>query len=501
MSLNLASTVLESARRHAGQPALGAGITYSSLSFSIIAFAQRLSEKGIQAGDRVAVMSENRPEFTVAYFAVLAIGAIVVPVNTLLSRREVSFCLSHAGVKGVVYSQLVSAALSQSVADLDTAPVLLELDSAINVVATETNPGKTQAFDVYPTSPDDTAVIFYTSGTTGQPKGAAVTHFNLHANAQWVSEWSVGSKVTNRHWGPGHCALAVLSLSHSFGQTCMQNAPLMGGACISYMARFEAAALVSQLVRDRVTLLAAVPRMIRELMALPPESAQGLSFFQYCLVGGAPIDQPTVVAFEDRFSVSVLEGYGLSETSPVIAFRTPDLPRKKGSVGRAIRGVVIRIVDDGGRTLPLGEIGELAVKGEPVMKGYFRDSEATGLAIKEGWFYTGDLGYLDADGDVFLVDRKNDVIIRNGYNVYPAEVEKVLTDFPGVVEIAVVGIDDTECGQEIKAFVVGQVDVDLLKRFARDHLAAYKYPRIIELVASLPKGSKGQVLRRELRKS
>jgi len=498
MSLNLASIVFESAKCHAEQCALAPNITYNMLASRVSFFAQVLKDKGVRPGDRVALISENRPEFTYAYFAILTVGAVVVPVNVLLATREVTFCLNHAEVGAVIFSASVRETVTASIGHANVQPVTFCVDDL--EFENISSCGSSRHFDFYPTSADDTAVIFYTSGTTGNPKGAEVTHFNLYSNAQWVSERSL-TNGTARHdfWGAGHCTLAVLALSHSFGQTCMQNAPLLNGGCVSYLPKFNVPELIDKMIQDRVTILAAVPRMIMELLKAPNKDTNSLSHFKYCLVGGAPIDQVVVEQFETQFNVSVLEGYGLSETSPVIAFRTPEIPRKQGSVGRAIRGVDIKVVDDNGQKRAAGEKGEIIVRGQAVMKGYYKNEKATHETIREGWLHTGDVGYLDGDGDVYLVDRKKDVIIRNGYNIYPVEVEAVLCEFPGIVEAAVIGINDAQSGQEIKAFVVGDVDTDALLAYCRGQLAAYKYPRVIEVVGSLPKGTKGQVLRRQLR--
>lgn len=498
MSLNLASIVFESTKNHREMRALAPDITYGMLTTKIAYLAKILSEKGIRPGDCVALMSENRPEFTFAYFAILTVGAVVVPVNILHSSREVTFCLNHAEVGAVVFSSSVKNTVFESMKNLNLKPKTFCLDDMgfddLRVC------DHTMDIDLYPTAPDDTAVIFYTSGTTGNPKGAEVTHFNLYSNAQWVSERSLANQTsTTEYWGPGHCTMATLSLSHSFGQTCMQNAPLLNGGCVSYLSQFDVRALVEKMIQDRVTILAVVPRMIQELLSFPLSNINDFHNFKYCLVGGAPIDQAVVQEFETKFNVNVLEGYGLSETSPVIAFRTPKIPRKQGSVGRSIRGVEIKVVDDNGHNLECGAIGEILVRGQAVMKGYYKNAKATQETICNGWLHTGDVGYLDGDGDVYLVDRKKDVIIRNGYNIYPIEVETVLCEFPGVKEAAVVGIDDKISGQEIKAFIVGDVDTDALLSFCRKQLAAYKYPRLFEVVEALPKGTKGQVLRRRLK--
>jgi len=497
LSLNLSSIIFQSAKKYPNQAAFADGLTFKEVAEQVKMVGTRLLKAGIQPGDRVGLMSENRPEFTVAYFGILAIGAVVVPISILLSTREILFCLKNAGSKALICSKTIQE---------KGAEVKSEFDGKLNLVCLDNLTSKSDSFQStdsdlpYPSNPEDTAVIFYTSGTTGAPKGAEVTHYNLFSNAQWVSEQSLQTSTgKNTYWGTGHCTLAVLALSHSFGQTCMQNAPLMNGGCVAYAPRFEAKTIVQQMKKQNVSILAAVPRMISEMLALCESEIPTLDAFQYCLVGGAPIDQEVAMQFEQKFGVKVLEGYGLSETSPVVAFRTPQLPRKKGSVGRAISGVEFKVVDDDGGILGNGKVGELLVKGNPVMKGYYQNKEATDQSIQNGWFFTGDLAYLDEDGDVYLVDRKKDLIIRNGYNIYPAEVESVLSTFPGVIECAVVGVPDADAGEEIKAFIVGQCEVKELIDYCKKNLASFKYPRKVEFVASLPKGSKGQILRRELR--
>ena len=495
MSLNLASIVFESARKYAESPALSMDISYQKLANHVQAFAFHLHKKGVCPGDHVALMCENRPEFTIAYFAILTVGAVVVPINILHAPREVSFCIQDANVKVVVHSQMVAEKLTQSMAFVgwDVTPVCIP--EPTHAFAQENTTLPTWPF---PTASDDTAVIFYTSGTTGRPKGAEVTHFNLFSNAQWVSERSLaGSGIEERYWGPGHRTLAALSLSHSFGQTCMQNAPLLNGGAISYLAKFDTEKALVQIAEDKVTILAAVPRMIHDFMAV--SQSHQLPHLKYCLVGGAPINQQTAEAFEKRYQVAVLEGYGLSETSPVIVFRTPEMPRKEGSVGRPIKGVEIKAVDKVGCVCAPGDVGEIVVRGHAVMKGYYNNAKATRETIQNGWLHTGDMGYLDDEDDVFLLERKKDVIIRNGYNIYPAEVEQVICSFQGVIEVAVVGVTDEVCGQEIKAFIVGNVDTKELKQYCKQELAVYKYPRQIEIVDELPKGSKGQVLKSVLR--
>ena len=507
MSLNLASIIFESASNFGNQPALIADSgnwTYNHLAEKVSKFAEALCDRGIQKGDRVALMAPNMPAFTVAYFGILTAGAIVVPIHILFTGKEVGFCLKHSGARAMVFWHGVEKMAKAGVQIAQKKIILFQIrekcqfvespDTDFNLAIQSVQKGN----QPFPTMPDDTAVIFYTSGTTGAPKGAEVTHFNLYSNAKWVSEHSLTTQTRAEFWGPGHVTMAVLPLSHSFAQTCMQNAPLLNGGAITYLLRFNAQDLVQKMAQYQVSVMAIVPRIVKELLDTDI-GAFNLDAFRYCLVGGAPINPVDIELFEARFEAQVLEGYGLSETSPVIVFRTPDVPRCAGSVGRAISGVQIGVVNERGRWLPSDQKGEIVVSGHAVMKGYYRNIKDTQKSIKKGWFYTGDIGYIDQEQRVFIVDRKKDIIIRSGYTVYPIEVEEVLRTHPKVREVAVVGIFNKKHGEEVKAVVVGSATQDELMLHCKKQLAPFKCPRIYEFRQDLPKGIKGQVLRRLLK--
>ena len=514
MPLNLASILCNSARQYANAPSLlydGGVVSYDELETMRRKFAHVLRGSGVRPGDRVALMAPNLPQFTVAYFGILSVGGIVVPLNILLVGEEVASRLNASRATGMV---LWEGALEAGLEGFANARVCRRLFLIRDSRTGSTREGSLD-FDtciasapedpkIAPTAADDTAVIFHTSGTTGRPKGAEITHFNLFSNARWVSE------KTTRHpngeaerWGPGHVVLASLPFSHSFGQTCLQNAPLFHGAAVSLLPRFSAARAFHKICDDGITLSAAVPAMIRSLVDYAKTQTSIPSTLRYCLVGGAPVPVSSIKAFEETFRAEILEGYGLSETSPVVASRTAGAPRKPGSVGEPIAGVQVRIVDDQGRERPRGSAGEIVVRGDPVMKGYFGDPEATSCVMRGDGFHTGDIGYLDADGHLFVVDRKKDMILRNGYSVYPREVEDLLVRHPAVAEAAVIGVPDAACGEEIVAVVVlapGMTTTEAaLIGYCKKRIAAYKYPRKVLFRDTLPKGAKGQVLRRVLR--
>jgi long-chain acyl-CoA synthetase len=359
--------------------------------------------------------------------------------------------------------------------------------------------GATPVAAPHPTAADDTAVILYTSGTTGRPKGAELTHANLLSNANAAAGLVDLDETT--------VALVALPLFHAFGMTVMHNAVLSVGGSLVLVPRFQAPTVLQLLHDRRVTFLGGVPTMFMALLEADAAGAGGdtdLPALRWCVSGGAPMPAPVMAGFEARFGVTLLEGYGLSETSPAVSFTVPDRPRTPGSIGYPLPGVEVRLVDDNGAVVTAADsAGEIEVRGPNVMKGYWRNPEATAEAIVAGWFRTGDIGMTDADGALRIVDRKKDLIIRAGYNVYPREVEGVLHLHPAVAQAAVVGVPDRRRGEEVKAVVTLKPGTTAtpteIVAFCRRHLASYKYPRVVEVRDSLPLGPTGKVLKNELR--
>jgi long-chain acyl-CoA synthetase len=353
--------------------------------------------------------------------------------------------------------------------------------------------------------PDDTAVILYTSGTTGKPKGAELTHFNLYFNALCVSErqfcrWPKQIDA----FGPGHRGLACLPLYHSFGQTAMQNGMLFGGAAIRYMERFDGAEALAAIERDRITFFAGVPTMYFAMLAASDAGVRcDTSSLKFCVSGGAALPIEVKRKFEDRFKVKIQEAYGLSETSPLACSQDVDGTHKAGSIGKPMWGIEMMIGDEACKPMPVGQPGEVLIRGHNIMKGYYKRPEATAEAMRGGWFHSGDIGTLDADGDFSIVDRKKDLIIRGGFNVYPREVEEILYQHPAVREAAVVGVPHEKYGEEVQAVIAlhpGQpATPEEIITHCKQHLAAFKYPRIVRIIDTLPKGPTGKILRRELR--
>jgi long-chain acyl-CoA synthetase len=349
---------------------------------------------------------------------------------------------------------------------------------------------------VHPTLPTDTAVILYTSGTTGKPKGAELTHSNLLLNCKVVVPELLPI-------GRDDVALATLPLFHSFGQTCIQNATISARGTFTLLPRFGPKEAFEIIERDGVTIFAGVPTMYFALLHHEGAEQYDMSSIRYCMAGGAAMPVDVMRAFEEKYPVQILEGYGLSETSPVASFNMLDRPRKPGSVGYPVWGVEMSIRDDADDEVPDGERGEICIRGHNNMKGYLKRPEATAEALANGWFHSGDIGIRDADGSYTIVDRKKDMILRGGFNVYPREVEEVLFAHEDIAEAAVIGVPDESHGEEVKAVIAlhpgRTLDADGVIAYCKENLAAYKYPRIVEFIAELPKGPTGKILKRELR--
>jgi long-chain acyl-CoA synthetase len=493
MTLNLAETVTRSAERHPGRPALRLSetdVTYAELDRDSARLATLLREKGVVQGDRVAIMLPNVPQFPIAYYGILRAGGIVVPMNVLLKQREISYYLENSGAELMFVWHDFAEEARAAVGPADGELIEVEPAAFSEVLeGLEPTPGLAE------TQEDDTAVILYTSGTTGKPKGAELTHLNLSLNAEIVAE-------TLTEVGLEDVVLGALPQFHSFGQTVTLNASLREGACVVMLPRFDPGAALEAMQRERVTVFQGVPTMYGAMLNHPDRESFDTSSLSNCMTGGAAMPVEVLRGFEETFGCKVLEGYGLSETSPVACSNHPDRERKAGSIGVPIRGVEMRIVDEGDNELATGEVGEVVIRGHNIMKGYWQRPDATAEAMCNGWFHSGDLGRTDEDGYFYIVDRKKDLIIRGGYNVFPREVEEVLYEHPAVLEAAVVGTPDEEMGEEVCAAVVLRPEVSAsaeeLQQHVKSQLAAYKYPRQIWFIDELPKGPTGKILKREI---
>ncbi len=507
MSFNLATILRESALAAPKSPVskfMGTTMTYAELDAQSGQFAAGLAAAGLVPGDVVAVQLPNVPHFLVAYFGVLKAGMTLLPLNPLLKAPEISYHLDDAKARLLVTFELF-------VADAEKAAQERAVPLYVLGLGGTPLPEGAQAFDallgeqadtdpaggIHPTNADDTAVLIYTSGTTGRPKGAELTHFQLYMNCS-VSGRLFGGNAND-------VTLAVLPFFHVFGLSSIIDVTVLFGGCLSIVPRFEPKAVLDAIVADGVTVIGGVPTMLQALTALDTDD-RDLSRLRIAVSGGASLPAEVMRAFEDKFGIVVLEGYGLSETASTASFNISAEERRAFSVGKPIWGVQMRIHDLDDNPLPPGQenVGEIVIRGHNVMKGYLGREEATAEAFRNGWFHTGDLGYVDDDGFFFIVDRSKDLVIRGGYNVYPREIEEVLFEHPDIVEAAVIGKPDDRLGEEVVAVIVAREGVDLsaddVIAYTKERLAAYKYPREVRFIESLPKTPTGKVLKSDLRK-
>jgi long-chain acyl-CoA synthetase len=505
-NLNLSSVLEHSARLTPDRVAITFAtqqLTYAELNDKATQVAAGLHAMGIRAGDHVALSCPNIPWFPIAYFGILKAGAAVVPLNVLLKPREIAYHLKDSEAKALLAFEgtaelPIGAMCRDAAAQAGTPHVVVFPGDAASIMRDPAG------FHPPRREPHDTAVILYTSGTTGHPKGAELTHNNMVSNAVTCHDMfkpafdaGTGQDVT----------LITLPLFHSTAQTAQMNAALYGGFRLVLLPRFDAKAVLEAFARERVGLWIGVPTMYWALLdharASGADVSAAAASLRVCASGGAPMPVELLRHFEAAFNVRILEGYGLSETAPVVSFNQLQRPSKPGTVGLPIFAVDVRCVDEHDNPLPPGERGEVLVRGPNVMKGYFGRPDATAEAKRGGWFRTGDIGQFDADGYLSIVDRKKDMILRGGFNVYPRELEEVLMTHPAVGMAAVIGVPDSRLGEEVKAVIVRKAGAALteeeLVAWGREQMAAFKYPRTVEFRDTLPMSATGKVLKRELR--
>ena len=515
--LNL-SVVLEDAAREApDRDAVVFGdmrLSYATIDTIAGQIANLLTSRGVGPGDKVALACPNLPYVPMVYFGILKTGATVVPLNVLLAAREITYHLDDSDAKAFFcfegtpelplgergWAGFNDAESCRHFFGLPATPLATE--SAIEGAQTlwAALDGVDGAFDTYVASPDDTAVILYTSGTTGRPKGAELTHANMLMNAivsDSMFEADPGRDVF----------LAALPLFHSFGQTVIMNTAFYRHATMVLQARFDPGEALSLMEREKVTFFAGVPTMYWALISYPKLADHDIAGIAATLnvagSGGAALPLEVLRGVKETFGLDVLEGYGLSETAPIASFNRPDRPTKPGTIGVPVWGVQMKLVDSEFAEVEGDGPGEIAVKGHNVMKGYYGRPDATAEVLRDGWFRTGDIATRDADGYYTIVDRAKDMIIRNGFNVYPRELEEVLMSHPQVSLAAVVGVPHDSHGEEIKAYVIrtpgATLTEDELVAWSRENMAQYKYPRIVEFRDDLPMTATGKILKRELR--
>jgi len=520
---SLAALLENSAAKYADRTAIVFGdtqLTYAQVDAAANQVANLLVERGIEPGDKVALSSPNLPYFTIIYFGILKAGGTVVPLNVLLRPREVAYHLADSDAKAYFAFEGTpdlpigdNAWEGFQATDTCTEFFLIRMDAKwpeplsppeyfAPLVAKQPT-----TFETVERDDDDTAVILYTSGTTGQPKGAELRHRNMRDNAL------SGADLFGADEANPDTYLCVLPLFHSFGQTVIQNGGFAFGGTVVMLPRFEAGAALGLMLKEKVSFFAGVPTMYWGLLAALDAAPDGQQVdvtalaanLRVAAAGGAALPGEIHQQFKERFGVTILEGYGLSETSPVASFSVYGEEPRVGSIGKPIPGVQMKLIADDRSDIEPGPdaIGEIAIKGHNVMKGYYNRPEATAEAIQDGWFRSGDLAKKDDDGFYYIVDRSKDMIIRGGYNVYPRELEEVLMSHPAVSLVAVIGVPDEQHGEEIKAVVVKNKDHDDVSEadlvaWGKDQFAAYKYPRIVQFLDELPMTSTGKILKREL---
>ncbi|MGN6762552.1 MAG: long-chain-fatty-acid--CoA ligase [Leifsonia sp.] len=505
-TMSVASILAETARRMPDNVALifaGREIRYDELWEQTRRYAGALRELGVGPGDKVALMVPNVPDFPRAYYAVLALGAVVVPVHALLKAEEIAYMLGDSGSELLICAAplLAEGARGAALAGIPTISVLVpdELVEQLPFPRLEELAAAAEAIETYvPRDPFDTATILYTSGTTGKPKGAEGCHFSLVEQVNVLLQGTLDLTPADR-------ILGCLPLFHTFGQTCVMNMGFRAGAAVVLVPKFDGATALQLLNEHSCTIMTGVPTMYIALLEAA-KSNPDRPPLRYGMSGGAAIPVAVIERMKEVYGIDVHEGYGLTETSPVASFNHRGLPTRVGTVGTPIWGVEVEIadpeLDDRIELLPRGELGEIVVRGHNLMKGYLNLPEANAEAVVDGWFRTGDLGTKSDDDYITIVDRKKDMIVRNGYNVYPREVEEVLSTHPAVAMVAVFGVAHETHGQEIMAAVTlmpgSEAEPEELVAFAQERVAAYKFPRRVEILDALPLGPSGKVLKREL---
>jgi len=510
--LNLAVLLEDSARAVPERLAVICGaarITYAEVNQKASQVAHGLLKLGIKKGDKIALSCPNLPYFPIIYYGILKIGAVVVPLNILLKGREIAYHLQDSDAKAFFCFQ-GTADLPMAESGFEGFSQTAMCEKFILINATAENPFPETAtfnefvanqptdFNSIDTNADDTAVILYTSGTTGQPKGAELTHLNVLLNAR-LSDTMYPRNDHDVH-------LIALPLFHSFGQVVQMNTGFYNRATLNLLPRFTPEAALSEMEKNNVTFFAGVPTMYWALLNFADADKFDLAKIsknlRLCTAGGSPLPVEVLHGFESKFNVRILEGYGLSETSPIAVFNKFANARA-GSVGFPVWGIEVRVVDENGADVANGELGEIVIRGHNIMKGYYKKLEATATAIKDGWFYSGDIGRFDAEGFLYIADRVKDMILRGGFNVYPRELEEVLMTHEAVSLCAVVGVPSDEHGEEVKAFIVLKQSATAseteIVEWCRANMASYKYPRFVEFRETLPMTATGKILKRELR--
>jgi long-chain acyl-CoA synthetase len=501
--MNLGDLVERQANRHPDKTALhfqGEQVTYAELDRRINRVANALVDLGIGKGDRVAVQIGNRPDFVYSYYGITRTGAALVPLNVMYKAGEVEYIANDSGIKAIICDAPlypVTAAARAKIASLEHVIVAREApdDSVLPLAAILERPQDARPqVDI---DPEEIAVICYTSGTTGRPKGAMLTHNNLISNCEPFLT------LPRCALGPDDVGMLVLPLFHIYGMNVtLGGATLVGGTAV-IIERFDAELVLSTIEQMRVTVFYGAPPMYIAMNNLETDREFDLSSLRGAFSGAAALPVPVLERFNERYGVMIMEGYGLTETSPVVCTNAAGHYTKPGSIGPTLEGVECKVFDDNDRELPTGEVGELVVRGPNVFKGYLNMPEETAAAMSSGWFHTGDLARVDEDEYYYIVDRKKEMVLVSGFNVYPREVEEVLYRHPKVADAAIIGVPDDYSGERVKAVIAlrsGEVcSADEIMAYCQENLATFKCPKEVEFRDQLPKLPTGKVAKLELK--
>jgi long-chain acyl-CoA synthetase len=473
----------------------GRQFTYSEFDRAVNRTAAMLAAHDVGKGDVVSLLMPNSAEYIIAYFACWKLAALAGPVNSLLKEQEISFVLNNSEAKAILLHSEFEARIETIRNDLPHLQSVIKFDDEAE--ATREFAGSADIpFAVTPCTRDDDAIIIYTSGTTGKPKGCLLTHGNVIANARQISEWL--------NFTPNDRLLTIMPLFHMNAVSVTTMAALYAGGSTVVSPKFSAKRFWNTISDYEITSFGSVATMLSMLLNTYPDGVPEGSRteqLRFAMCGSAPVPAEVMKNFEETFNCPVIEGYGLSESTCRSTFNPPDARRRPGSCGLPI-GNEMKVFDDKDREVADGELGEIVLRGENILKGYYKNPEATTQAFRNGWFHTGDVGYRDPDGYFFIVDRKSDMIIRGGENIYPREIDEVLYQHPAIAAAATIGIPDELYGEEVAAFVVLKdgfkiIEEELISHCA-ERLADYKCPKSIRIVKDIPKGPTGKLLKREL---
>ena len=475
----------------------GRQFTYAEFARAVDATARLLASQDIHKGDVVSLLMANSAEYIIAYFACWKLGALAGPVNSLLKEHETAFVMNNSEAKAALVHSEFRERIENIRGDLPDLKAIITFDDyaeATREIAGFT--GLSPAGTPEACAPDDDAIIIYTSGTTGKPKGCLLTHGNIISNARQISEWL--------HFTPADRLLTIMPLFHMNAVSVTTMSALYAGGSTVISPRFSASQFWKIISDYQITSFGSVATMLSILLNTYPDGVPGnlqAEQLRFAMCGSAPVPAEVMKKFEETFNCPVIEGYGLSESTCRSTFNPPDERRRAGSCGLPI-GNEMKVVDDDDNEVPRGELGEIVLRGENILKGYFKNPDATERAFRGGWFHTGDVGYQDKEGFFYIVDRKSDMIIRGGENIYPREIDEVLYQHPAVAAAATIGVPDQLYGEEVAAFIVlkegKQATEDELIAHCKSELADYKCPKTIRIVKDIPKGPTGKLLKREL---